>query len=501
MLFKTEPWSHQRESFGRAKDRDHFAFLYEPGCGKTKSSIDVCRYKFMKAGRILRTLTFAPPVVVPNWKDEWLKCSNLKPSDIILLQGSGKKRARDFEHYAFTDDPTYGRIPQGKIFVTNYEALLMPELYKLFQEWDPEVVKLDESHRCKSHASRRSKLMDGLCNPRHPKTKKLLPRPIVYLLTGTPVLNSPMDIFFQWKLLDGGAAFGRHFTRFRARYFRDRNEGMKLLADRQRYFPKWEVCTEEQDLFDGVGEIREKMAPFSHAVKKEDCLDLPPLVTKTIPVELSRAQQKMYQEMKRDFITYMDGQAVTANIALTKALRLLQISSGFVKTEEGKEVTLDNTPRVKALEELLNDLCPSGKVLVWAVFKRNYDQIREVCERAGLGYTELHGEVASGARARNIQAFRTDPNVRVLIGHPGSGGIGVNLIEAPYMVYFSRGCSLEHDLQSQARNYRGGSEVHSRVTRYDLVAPGTLEEMVVKRLQSKQAISEAVLREVRSELS
>jgi SNF2 family DNA or RNA helicase len=135
-------------------------------------------------------------------------------------------------------------------------------------------------------------------------------------------------------------------------------------------------------------------------------------------------------------------------------------------------------------------------VIVWAVFRENYERIRKVCHKLKAGYVELHGDVAEGKRQENIHKFNNDDEVRVLIGHPGSGGIGVNLIAASYAVFYSRTFSLEHSVQAEARNYRGGSDIHESVTRIDLCCEGTIDEDVQKKLADKMEIGEAVLRQI-----
>jgi len=109
-----------------------------------------------------------------------------------------------------------------------------------------------------------------------------------------------------------------------------------------------------------------------------------------------------------------------------------------------------------------------------------------------LGFAELHGDIKD--KDKEAEKFRSDDSIRVIIGHPGSGGIGLNLVEASYMIYYSRNFSLEMDIQSEARNYRGGSERHASITRIDLVTPGTIDELVLKALAGKTAISNSVLK-------
>jgi SNF2 family DNA or RNA helicase len=131
---------------------------------------------------------------------------------------------------------------------------------------------------------------------------------------------------------------------------------------------------------------------------------------------------------------------------------------------------------------------------VWAVFKENYAAIRQVCNDLELQFVEVHGDVSAKAKQDAVKRFDSDPACRVLVGHPGSGGIGVNLVAASYSIFYSRGFSLEFDLQAEARNFRGGSERHETIVRIDLVAPGTIDEQVMQALAAKQAVGETLVR-------
>ncbi len=474
MNFLIEPWKHQLEAIGRASEPDvpNFAFFFEMGAGKTATAINTLRFKFNQSKRVMRTLILCPPIVIPNWRAEWLKNSKIEPGKIVLLTGPGSKRARLFEEKAW-----YKGEPVGTIFVTNYESLLMPELCALFHKWRPDVLVLDESHRCKDSKTKRTKAAIKLSDLASHK----------YLLSGSPVLNTPMDLFSQFRILDGGKTFGQNFFAFRATYFRDANSGMP----RDRYFPKWELMA------GALEAINAKIKPVSMRVLKTECLDLPPLIRQTISVGMTPAQAKIYEDMKRDFVAFMgQDKTVVATLAITKALRLQQIASGFANTVEGQTVSIGSTPKMDALKELLAELTPAHKVLVWAVWKENYEQIRKVCEDLGLPFVEVHGDVAQGDKYKNVDAFNNDPKVRVLIGHPGSGGIGINLVAASYSIFYSRNFSLEHSLQAEARNHRGGSEIHEKITRIDLVCENTIDELVTEKLANKIEISDKVLRDL-----
>jgi SNF2 family DNA or RNA helicase len=305
------------------------------------------------------------------------------------------------------------------------------------------------------------------------------------ILTGTPVLNSPMDLFAQYRIMDRGEALGTNFFVFRARYFQDRNAYMP----KSRYFPDWRPTTE------GMAELNQVIQRTASVVKKEDCLDLPPLVRKVIEVDLSPEQRRLYDEMKRDFVAYLGDKACVAQLAITKALRLQQIVSGHLALEGEESVrVLSDTPRVSALKELLADIAPYHKVLLWCSFRADYAACRGVCDALKLPYVEVHGDISQRDKVDAVKDFEGDEAVRVLIGHPGSGGIGINLCAASYAIYFSRSFSLEQREQSIARNYRAGSERHEKVTLIDLVAKGTIDETVLGALQAKTQMSLDLLR-------
>lgn len=471
--YKTAPWHHQHDATFRAYGLPAFALLFEVGTGKTKTAIDILRNKYHAMGGVKRTLILAPPIVLENWRREIKTHSNINSKEVLVLSGPGKKRVAALLAHA------------GGIVITNYEGLLMPELFAALVDWKPEILIADESHRLKNPASKRTKAVTRLA-----KGAKFR-----CIMTGTAITNTPMDLFSQWRILDGGETFGDNFYAFRNHYFWDRNAGMP----KAKYFPSW---VPKPGAFD---EISGKLKKYSMRVKKAECLDLPPLVRKDVFVELSDEQARLYKEMKRDFISSLgDGTAAVAQLAITKALRLQQIVSGFVVTEnlvdgsKGK-AKLEN-PRRDALRDLLEGLVADHKVIVWAVFKENYAAIADVCNTLGAAYVEVHGEIPAKAKTEAVDRFNTEPGVRVLICHPRSGGIGINLVAASYAVFYSRSFSLEDDIQAEARNYRGGSEIHAKVTRIDLIARGTIDEEIAAALARKQAVSESVLREIARKL-
>lgn len=471
MEYFVKPWQHQLDAIERAKALENFALFFEQGCGKTSTAINILRHWFSKQNTLLPTLILCPPIVIENWKREFGVHSNLGKY-VVCLTGSQIKRSETLKK-----EQAHSR---GIVAVTNYEALLMSDFMLEVEKWKPEVLILDESHKIKTHNAKRTKAAVKLSDTCRYKL----------LLSGTPILNSSMDIYSQFRVLDGGESFGKNFYQFRGRYFYDKNSGMPS----QRHFPNWHLKPS------AMGELQDRIASKAVQVKKSDCLDLPPLVRQVIHTPMTPEQERMYNAMKDEFIAYLDDKACVAQLAITKALRLMQIVSGFVKFHDGTQKRLQDTPRMAALRDLLETITPEHKVIIWAVFKENYDQIRQVCSELGIDSAECTGEMSHSQKMDGVDRFTNDSKCRVFFGHPLSGGIGINLVAASYSIWFSRNFSLEADLQAEARNHRGGSEIHSKITRIDLVTPNSIDEIVTEKLSGKEQLGAEMLRSLKGKI-
>lgn len=459
-----ELWAHQVEGINRAIQSDSFGFFFEAGTGKTRTTIEVLRRIYTEHGEVLRTLIIAPQVVCPNWKAEFLKFSKIPEALIQVVEGTGKERTEQI------------KTTTARILIINYHTLNIIPAFEALKFWGPFVVIADESHRIK--------------NPKASMTKRAVALSVgakyKYILSGTPILQNAMDAFSQFQFLDGGKTFGINFFTFRRRYFQDLNASIRARSP-QVTWAKWAPIKHKEV------ELAKKISQKTLSVKKSECLDLPPMLRQRVEVPLSNEQAKAYEEMRKYMITFMNSEACTAQMALHKALRLQQIVSGFVGSDDGTEHDFKTVPRLQALQELLEDLCEANKVIVWACWRNNQRAIRDMLVKSKIEFRELLGDTDSTERQQAMADFRNDPNVRVILGSQGAGGIGVNLVEAAYSIYYSRNFSLEQDVQSEARNYRGGSEIHSKVTRIDLVAPGTIDDEVLTALEAKQQISDRVI--------
>jgi len=473
LKFKLKPYAHQLEALSVTSDAvTDYALFWEMGTGKTGGCINILRQRYYSAGSLLKTLILSPLITLENWKREFAMHSTIPEKDILVLNKSGKVKEKNL--IEATRDLT-----RPMVIITNHESMQRKTFVELILEYAPTILVVDESHLFKNYKSVRAKnavKIADICKYR-------------YALTGTPILNSTADLFMQFRILDGGATFGKSFWKFRMTYFFDANA---KWSGRPGHFPKWE----ERD--DMAKELSEKIYAKAMRKTKEECLDLPPLIKETLDIALSPEQARLYKEMKRDFITWVESkktepQAVVATIALTKALRLMQIVCGFVTTEEGELIDLGMIPRLEATKDLLEQLTPNHKVIVWCSFKHNYKQLGDICEKLKIGHVFLTGDQNAAGKQESMDAFERQDEIRCIIANRRAGGIGVNLVSASYSIVYSRNFSLGEEKQSEARNHRGGSERHDKITKIELITRGTVDETVGIALEGKQKLSDMIL--------
>lgn len=453
-----------------SKNLNDMALLADMGTGKTGALVNILRIKYGENGRVLRTLILSPLVTLFNWKDEFEKHSYIDPEKVHVIYGPTAKKEKLF-HRATDFDA-------DQILLMNYEGMISPKMVRLIDEWRPEVIVLDESHYCKSHKAKRSKSVFAIAQ--HAKHR--------YIMTGTPMTNDIPDLFMQYKILDGGETLGNNFFVFQRKYMYDANGAW---SHQPNHFPKWVTRPEKMEEINGL------LYKKAIRVTKDECLDLPPLVEKTYKVPLSPKQKKYYDQMERDFVTFVEegekkGVAV-AQLALTKALRLQQIVTGFVNDEEGNVIEIEDNPRLKAVEELVTSLQAKHKVIIWCSFRHNYKQLGKLLTKMKVKHCFITGEMSLVDKRKSMEDFENDDATRVIVCNRRAAGIGINLVSASYSIVYSRNFSLEEELQSRDRNYRGGSQIHERITRINLCAEGTIDEKTTEALLSKKKISDDIL--------
>ena len=471
-----QPWAHQIAAVNRFADQDNFALWHDMGVGKTTTAILLARYKFNLAGEVLPTLIVTPVATLWNWANEWkMNAPEGVSSSVRVIYGDSKKRVQMLKD------------PEAKIFILNPEAFGIKSVVDELQKMKFGLCIVDEAHTFKNPKSKRFQTMLTI-------TDKIK---FKGMLTGTPILNSYLDIWAQFRYLDKGKTFGPNYYVFQRQYFIDKNAGMPPHV----HFPMWVPAPTTAKVFN------QKLDAMVSRVSKADCLDLPPLVKLRKAVPMSDEQRTYYNDMLNNLIVEVEDGSCVANIALTKSLRLLQILSGFVPLQTESEflefdeivnekniLKLEKNPRLEQLDEDLGELCPNHKVIVWSNFSDTYDDIKKIASKYGK-VAELTGRTKDRQGEQDL--FNNDPECRVILSNPQAGGVGINLIAASYSIWFSRNHSLGQRLQAEARNYRGGSEIHKSITQIDYYAPGSFDEDVLDCLDGKQNIADSILEVLR----
>ena len=463
--FKTAPFKHQLDNINRFRDAKYAAIFWDMGLGKTKFAIDFLRLKCYQNKRKLSCLIIAPVATLPGWKKE-LGLHSALIEDAEYLTGSKAQKIKKLKL-------------KSKIYIVNYESLKSLWQY-LAVPWD--MLIIDESHKIKGTDTQRSKLvvqLSGLATYR-------------ILLSGTPILNNPMDIFNQYLALDRGATFGDNFFHFRNIYFEDVNARWKMKYP-EKYFPKFEPIKGVYDML--ITKIRGNASIIQD---KNECLDLPPAIYTTMELEMTKEMEKAYYDMAELMIAEIDAktaegwpEATVASTAVTKLIRLRQITSGFmVSDNDGKKIRLKSNPKLDAIKEFMETIGSEDKVVIWACFHEDIDMLVEDLSRYGVA--QIHGRVSN--KQEELKKFRDNKKCRVCVGHPKSGGTGINeLVGAKFMIYYSQDYSLESRLQSEARVHRKGSEIHDKITYVDLVYKETIDGVIIDNLKNKKDMSAEIL--------
>jgi SNF2 family DNA or RNA helicase len=454
---RTKPWPHQDIGFGFAINRYAAMLAMDMGTGKSKTAIDLLTNRDCR-----NVLILCPRAVI----DVWPKQFDLHgPSTdhyrlLPLTGGTTKAKAKKAEDHRKVFSA------RRRVVIVNYESAWRSELAKwlLDQQWD--AVLLDESHRIKSPRGKASMFC-----------AKLRQRADFRLcLTGTPMPHSPLDLFGQYRFLEP-AILGTSFTRFRQKF---------AICDQK--FPSRVLEWVNQEELSGLFNM------LSYQCKAADVLDLPERMFHDVPVQLSAKTQKVYSTLRDEMIVEIGNGVLTVANALTKLLRLQQITSGFTYLDaddpSDKQLVELDTSKRDALSSLLTDLAAHEPIVVFARFTHDLQAIRQAAEASGVGreYRELSG------RTNELRQWQEESGGSVLGVQIQSGGVGIDLTRARYGVYYSVGYSMGDYDQSLARIYRPGQDRTTHV--YRLVCPGSVDACVYKAFSERRSAVEAVLQDM-----
>jgi SNF2 family DNA or RNA helicase len=467
--FKNKPFLHQSAYLQRFWESPQAALFAEMGTGKSFMLINNGAMLYDK-GAIDAMLIVAPKGVYRNWyKSELPKHM---PKHITYKMACWNASPRKAEKQEM--EVMMNATEDMRILIMNIEAFSTEkgqQFAKLFLRVTKAFMAVDESTTIKTPTAKRTKAIVKI--GKEAKYRRIA--------TGSPVTKSPLDLYSQCEFLGEDCLNYSSFYAFQARY--------AILVER-----KMPTHTFKQVVgYRHLDELKDKLDRFAFRVTKDECLDLPEKIYLRRDVELSAEQKKAYEQMKLMALAVLDQGLVSTNNALTQLMRLHQIVCGYVKLDDGQELALPNN-RISELMDLLSE--SSGKVIIWANYRRNIEDIKLAIQKE-YGMTSVatyYGDTPTEERQDIVDKF-SDPEseLRFFVGNPTTGGYGLTLVSSHTVVYYSNSFDLEKRLQSEDRAHRIGQK--EKVTYIDLIASSTVDEHIVKALRSKIDIASAVLGE------
>jgi SNF2 family DNA or RNA helicase len=317
---------------------------------------------------------------------------------------------------------------------------------------------IDESSRFKDPSTKRFKALK--------KHLKGFQRRLI--LTGTPTPQGIGDLWSQVGILDLGERLETSLTKFRDKY---------MMPDQMnrhtRVVYSWKLKL-GADL-----QVQEKISDICYSLKAEDYLELPECTKLYHPIQIDPQVRKQYDELRKDMVVDIKKEKITAPTAAALANKLLQFTSGAVYSEEGEAQEVHRS-KLEYLESIMEE--SSSPTLVFYHFKHSLQRIR-------LQFPE-----AVVLDDDNIEAWRSG-KIRMLLAHPQSGGIGLNLQcnigDTAQTVWFDLPWSSENYIQANARIYRQGQT--KPVIIHHLTVSNSIDEQVVKVLDGKINLQDALL--------
>jgi len=486
--YRTKPYDHQRKLFEETWDKEYFAVFWEQGTGKTKVTLDTAAALYLD-GKIDCLLVVAPNGVHRNWVVEEI---GIHMPEVVLEETvsfayqsskAGTKKAQRAAQEA-ADAPGLAVVAMSyDAFITKRGAALAALLLKTRKC----LMVLDESARIKSPKARRTKAI-----------LKASPKALYRrILTGTPIANGPFDIYTQMDYL-------------KRKYWKD--EGLNNFTIFKNYFANWVDqylpstgrTFKQLVSYKNLAELNEIIQKDSSRVTKDDVLDLPPKIYAKRFFQMSPKQDRMYRDLKDNFMVTLDGgEMVTADLALTRLLRLQQITCGYVTTEtilpdpedtdfyeiiqRTRDIEEDNNSRLKLLIEILEDT--PHKAIIWARFTRDIDLIMNYLGDRAVRYD---GKTSDDERAEALDSFQHGKHgdAQFFVANAQAAGEGLTLTQARTVIYYNNNFKLTERLQSEDRAHRIGQNFP--VNYIDIVAIDTVDERIIDALRSKRDIASQI---------
>lgn len=469
-----------------ADKSEGFGLFMDPGTGKTATAISqICtlarRRKFL-TGKAAKIMVVVPKNVQSNWAREFGKFTTKCGSVTVLKGGLYKRMGLLAEAAHAITDPEVDFVA----VITSYETMI--KTWPLLSSWQWDLAVADEAHMFKWWKTARYEHML--------KLRDIAAQRVV--LTGTPVANSPLDLYCLFEFMGEGWSGFTSWDSWREFY------GV-FVRDEDSGHDKFVACQ-------NLPFMQERLARLSFRITKKEAMpDLPEQLYDTEDVAITGVQFDVYKQVLNQLAAEIeddlsgDVKTLTIQNILTKLLRLSQITSGYVKwdpivdpntgeeIEEGKVEYFAENPKLDAIIAKLKAREPGSKTIIWSNWVPCIKQCSERLEKEGIKHVTYYGSTKNRDEAERL--FNCDPETTVLVGNPAAGGVGLNLLgfdpnnpdeyttNCDSSYYISRDWSSIKAEQSANRNHRRGTRVAVQIT--DFIVPNSIDTVILDRVNQK----------------
>ena len=403
------PFAHQVTTAEFLSIRPRAFCFNEAGTGKTSAAVWAADY-LMKIGQIKRVLVICPlSIMYSAWQADIFKTAMHRTCGVA--HGTTSKREKII-------DSSYDFV------IINFDGV--HTVFKALEKADFDLIIVDEANAYKSTQTRRWKTL----------AKLITPNTRLWMMTGTPAAQSPVDAFGLAKLISPWRV-PKYSTAWRDR--------VMTQVSRFKWLPK----------FNAREEVHKVLQPAIRFTKNE-CLDLPDVVYQIREVPLTTQVERYYKDLKKQLLIEAAGEQISAVNAAASLNKLLQISGGAVYTDTRGVVEFDVTPRLNALKEVLDET--SNKVVVFVPYIHTIEIVDRYLKDGGYTVEIIKGSVSAKERSAIIDRFQNQSDPKILIIQPQSASHGVTLTAADTVVFWSPVMSVETYLQCVARIDRVGQK-------------------------------------------
>lgn len=508
--FVTKPYQHQIDGLCHVFYNMRAALFYDPGLGKSKIAIDLMRLLRHRGVRA-NTLVLGPKVTIQNWGREIDFHSGRQLRWDAITGTKDEKRAAIRRIENETPDVILATYDTARSLVDLMVSALSYE-----------TLVCDEAHLVKSWKSERTKATWEIAQKASRRVN----------MTGSPTQGSPLDLYGQYKIL-GDCFMPEDYFAYQKRFCETPDNHSRIVIG-----------------YKNLDILNARTTFLSTRRTKAECLDLPERTIVDIEYSLTPVQMGIHNQIVHEM--KLDPELLADQLGLDPGARarmpprarmphraaalskLLQVASGFIIKNESDPsycdyiepggcrhletcvenrirprtrhcvvdptplpdviTTLDNNPKLDALEELIDNIthdAPDAKTIVWGVFTRELDIIQERLTARGIKHVRVDGDTKDVQAC--IDAFNDDPSVLVYLAM-ASTGVGITLNVASYMIYYSIPYSLTVWTQSLDRNHRIGQT--KNVTVYRLLGRGTPEPAIAALLDNKIDVDNVLTKKI-----